>query len=677
MKDNQDNQFKIELEGEIKESVESQDSAPLNTDNTKSEGNTPSDLGAIKKNQLPSSAGNQNTRSNLTTPNSGSAPISSGSNTSSGNNGNRPRQVNRGMGRKNANGKKPLKKPGELNPTLNSNKMKDFGKANKPVNPNLNPSSSFLTKAKGMFNGKGGIPHLPGLSKLSSFSKRKETSGGVDKLIQKKTGMDFITLFKALPIQVKVAIVGGGLGLFLLLIVLIIVIITNTSAADGNREMKEDYIQGNYTEAQLCEYLERNGYLNIEEENNIKCEDSPAYQFFVNFKDLMEEYEEKYSQYRFKVNVELLYETLAYYSSDDEMYQKVTKEEIQKLIDAMLEEVEESCVVKTYDEDKKVCTEKKYVYTLYEFSLNKYVSYLKYGTTSTHPNYGNDKNNTSSNGKSVERICGEGKNVDYVFGYGLVNTSSSPLAESSDCPNNPVTEKDYKDLPATKTTLEKLGAYGSVPYFENRYDKSSNLEMTDNGTASSETTKNVVISPSHQVSNMYSGKTLSEKTSMYFLASHLKSELESRGYNVFVVPENDGTSKYSSNHTQSGVDWLKDSTGIYIALHSNATGSSSLAWGPLALYDPSSSNSKNFVSKICSNMKQLYTAEGRKMTVACEEDTGNRSEVKNFYSLGGKGAAALVEVGFHDNQNEAVWITKNYSKIAASLANAIDQYIGK
>ena len=152
------------------------------------------------------------------------------------------------------------------------------------------------------------------------------------------------------------------------------------------------------------------------------------------------------------------------------LYNSVTKEEVKKLIEAMIEEIEETCVVKTYDKDKKICTEKKYVYTLYEFSLDKYISYLKYGETSTHPNYGHDDTNKSSTGKAVERKCGEGKNTDYIFGYGLVNTSSSPLSESSSCPKNPVIEEDYKNLIKTEITLEKLNAWGGVPKYSHIYD---------------------------------------------------------------------------------------------------------------------------------------------------------------------------------------------------------------
>lgn len=474
-----DKKINIEIEGQLETKVESQNPTLNHTENPKSGGNTPSDLGAIKKTQTPSSLSDTGSRSNLESP---SKSVGSSMSSDDGTTTNVNRQNNI-LGKRQRSNERKTKKQVEtnnsakgrianqnkLNPILNQNRMKDFGKNRTATNPRLNPSASFFNKGKGLFNGHSPLNGLQGItSRISKRSRNK--SNNVSKLLEKKAGFSLITTFQALPIQIKVAIIGGGLMFFLLMIAIIIVIATKTSAADGNRELKNEYIQGDYTEAELCEYLERNGYITLEEENNVKCEDTPAYQFFVNFKDLMEEYETKYERYRFQVNVELLYETLAYYHSDEEMYNRVTKEEVQKLIDAMLEEIEESCVVKTYDKKKKVCTEKKYVYTLYEFSLNKYISYLKYGDTSTHPNYGHDAENKSSNGKSVERICGEGKNVDYVFGFGLVNTSSSPLSEGSNCPNNPVKEEDYENLKATKTTLEKLNAWGGVPKYSHVYE---------------------------------------------------------------------------------------------------------------------------------------------------------------------------------------------------------------
>lgn len=467
MKD-KNNEINIEIKEQIETKIKAQNQESNNIKGAKSGGNTPSDLGAIKKPQI--------FRGNSSLSNDPSQNISSNSNSNSN------LGVNKGQQNKKRNPEKKEvsrnRMPISKNPILNQNRMKNFGKEKKNANPKLNPSASFFNNAKGLFNGKGLINKNPTNSLnalgMTTSKSSKNKLGIVDKFLEKKGNVNLFGFFGALPIHIKVAFVSGGLVLILVLITIIIVIAAKTSAASGNRDMKTEYLQGNYTDAELCEYLEQNNYINLEDEN-IKCEDTKAYKFFVDLKEVIDDYETRYERYRFQVNVELLYETLAYYSADEEMYNSVTKEEISKLIEAMLEEIEETCVVKTYDKEKDICTAKKYVYTLYEFSLDKYVSYLKYGETSTHPNYGHDTTNKSSNGKAVERICGEGKNVDYVFGFGLVNTSSSPLSEGSNCssPNEKVTEEDYKNLPKEITTLEKLNAWGGVPKFSHIYEESN------------------------------------------------------------------------------------------------------------------------------------------------------------------------------------------------------------
>lgn len=711
----QDGNDKITFEGEIKTTFETQNQSLNNNKTPKSGGNTPSDLGAINSN-LPGGVSNPDSRSTLNRPSLDG--LTRGQNSKSNNsaprssNGGQRRQTNNGQRRStqqsSTQSKKTVSKQGErkqslgeklndkrkqriqdpkdLNPQLNKNQMKDFGKKKKVKDPKPNSSASFFEKGKGLFSGKGKVPGNLASSATNTIGK-KAAKTGAKKVVKKSSSQGLIAMFKALPIQAKLMILGAGVGVIMLIfVVIIIVIISDTSASDGNREMKRDYIDGDYTEEQLCKYLIQNDYIQVSED--VKCEDTPAYQFFTNFKEVVNEYKEKYSRYRFSANTELLYETMAYYKSDEELYNAVTKEEITKLVDAMLEEIEESCVQKTYDKKKKVCTRTKYVYTLYEFSLNKYISYLKYGDTSTHPNYGHDLENESSNGKSVVRKCGEGKNVDYIFGYGLVNTSSSPLSEFSECPGEEVTEEDYKkgakNINVKKTSLEELDAFGGVTSYERSYlQKEADLsnEKIKVDIPSADTAKNVYISPSHQPENMYSGFTnLSEKDSMEKLASALGSILQSRGYNVNICYM-DGcvTERKASLYGKNGAKWFESvgANGVYIALHSNATGTGGIANGPVAFYLGSNANSKKFTQLVCNHIEGLYKANGRK-TRTCFRDNGNLGEIQGFYSNSNSSnsGATLVEVGFHDNVEEASWIVNNYDSIAKALADAIDEYVG-
>lgn len=456
----------------------------------KSGGNTPSGLDAVKKKQIPQSQASSSTRTNLARPNGsipqdgltdrpvGKSNVSGGrGSTSRGSSPVGRKPVRQSNPNRNA-GSSSKSKPGSTldknkrknnrqqldkqNPNLNQNKFKNFGRKNTPKNPTTNPSAKFTSKGmgKGLFNGKAPFG-VKGANLLSGLSRKKKNNDGtsVGERVQKaKASIDFVRIFMALPIAVKIALLSFLGGFILIAVVAVIILGTQMSSSDGNREMKDSYIYGDYSKEELCEYLERNGYLDGESNETIKCEDSDAYKFFVNFKDIKEEYEDKYKQYRFSVNVELLYETMVYHKSDEEAFPISTKGDMVDLVEASLEQIEESCVIKSYDKVKQICNTTKYVYPLYEISLNKYISYLKYGETSSHPNYHDNL---------VKRKCGEGTNVDYVFGYGLVNTSSSPLTESSNCPNNPVKPSDYEDssIPVKKTTLEEMDILGGVPYF--------------------------------------------------------------------------------------------------------------------------------------------------------------------------------------------------------------------
>lgn len=472
---------KLELNTENKINFETKNASSQMDVSQKSEGNPPSGLGAIKNNSSIGSGSNSKTRSTLNQPTQKGGVSTSNGVPSSSNVGQKSNVGNRQFnhfGKKQEQTSPSSKKgdtspyeedkkasnPKNTNPLLNQNNMKGFGKAKVNKNPTINSSAPFLGKGKGILSGKGKGPFLQGNHLLSSLSRREKRESITKKEKKFKTPLSLTTIFQAIPLYVKIAI-GAGLAMFVVLIILIIAIITMTSSESGNREMLEEYIEGDYTEAEICSYLKQNGYISEDE----TCEDTNVFQFFVSLKELKEEYESKYQINRFQVNVQLLYETLFYFFSDEEFYNRVTKEEIRDLIEASLEEIEETCVVKSYDQKNKSCTEVKYVYTLYEYSLDKYISYLKYGTSSTHPNYGHATVNVGRNGKSLARKCGTGRNTDYVFAYGFVNTSSSPITEGSNCPNNPVTEEDYKKLKPTYTSLEDMDTLGGVPKYSHIY----------------------------------------------------------------------------------------------------------------------------------------------------------------------------------------------------------------
>ena len=267
MKD-KNNKIDIEIKGKIESKINSQNQRTNDINGAKSGGNTPSDLGAIKK---PISQKGKRPLDYATNQN-----ITSENNLSNNN------------GAKNNLGVKKIKQeitknrmPINKNPILNQNRMKNFGKIKKNVNPTLNPSASFFNNAKGIFNGKGLINKATSNSfdSLSSTTSKhsKNNPGIVDRFLEKKVDFNLFAIFNALPVHVKFVIVGGGMLFFLIFLILIIVIADDTSSADGNRDMKTEYIQGHYTEDELCKYLEKNNYISLKAGET--CEDTKAYTF--------------------------------------------------------------------------------------------------------------------------------------------------------------------------------------------------------------------------------------------------------------------------------------------------------------------------------------------------------------------------------------------------------------
>lgn len=161
------------------------------------------------------------------------------------------------------------------------------------------------------------------------------------------------------------------------------------------------------------------------------------------------------------LNTSLLHETLSYGKANNELWnQKATpnqKQDIKDLSNAMVEYVHEYCYVdigKYKDKKGNIkygnCDGCTYLGSWYEnrewyyfqLSFDKYVSFLKYGTTSSHPFYtgennrevilGSEEKNTSINGQTglYDHLC-VGSNND-TFNYSeIVNSSENTTISTS------------------------------------------------------------------------------------------------------------------------------------------------------------------------------------------------------------------------------------------------------
>ena len=108
---------------------------------------------------------------------------------------------------------------------------------------------------------------------------------------------------------------------------------------------------------------------------------------------------------------------------------------------------------------------------------------------------------------------------------------------------------------------------------------------------------------------------------------------------------------------------------FHLALHSNAAPASlsGTLQGTDVYYFPTSLRGLRMANLIVDNLRQVYPDPDRVRALA----TTSIGEVSRTQA-----PAVLVELAYHDNLEDAVWITGNVDAIARSLSMAVTEYFG-
>ena len=173
-------------------------------------------------------------------------------------------------------------------------------------------------------------------------------------------------------------------------------------------------------------------------------------------------------------------------------------------------------------------------------------------------------------------------------------------------------------------------------------------------------TPNVFISPSVQEYNYFSGGG-TEEYYMNLIADELVPMLMEKGYFVERNNPDDSLAEVIQQSNNAKRD-------IHLAIHSNAGGGeyAERSQGVEIYYYPYSEQGKRAAEIIARNYKEIYpnpNAVKLIPTTTLAEITKTRSP------------AVLIEVGFHDNPEEAEWIRENIENIASSLADSISELL--
>ena len=173
----------------------------------------------------------------------------------------------------------------------------------------------------------------------------------------------------------------------------------------------------------------------------------------------------------------------------------------------------------------------------------------------------------------------------------------------------------------------------------------------------------IYLSPSVQENNKGIGNYGTEEYRMNQIADIVQSELKRHSLTVY-------RNKPSMNLSQIANDSNSHNVNLHLAIHSNAGGGSGCE---VFCYKTDGRIGHEFAKKIYSKLSAITPTSDRGV-----------KQGYNFYGTGKhmyevtytKAPAALVEVAFHDNENDAIWIINNIKKIGIELAKATLSQLG-
>lgn len=169
----------------------------------------------------------------------------------------------------------------------------------------------------------------------------------------------------------------------------------------------------------------------------------------------------------------------------------------------------------------------------------------------------------------------------------------------------------------------------------------------------------IYLSPSTQESNMYVTGG-SEEEWMNRLADAMIPYLDASGIR-YTRNTPDMTAGSSIRQANSG--WYD----FYLALHSNAAGEGNYGnvRGIIAFYYPTSTQGQRAAQIFANNLREIYPLPNLVVT----RPTTALGEVRDS-----KFPAVLLEIGYHDNEEDAHWIENNLTEIARNIVLSLTDY---
>lgn len=342
-----------------------------------------------------------------------------------------------------------------------SNQKNDLGN-----NRSILPKNSFMNKSNPVDNNRlqqtlgkhHDIPNVSRMNDQSTTSSEKNSSIGEE--AKKKAASTALTAATGGALngpvadmaadailnkvnqskkKIKYIIIASLVPIFLI----IVIILSFIGIYGTNEDLGKDtagYVTGNMSEDDLLAQLQYYGYCH----DISSCKKQGAYKFFEKLKSVYELSKlscgattENNKPCGITLNTALIIETINYYENATDNFDTYDETEenlnfFQSLVskfkkamkdktelDTMLSDVDALAIAQAeYVKETCKVNGKKQTNYYYQISFNKYISYLKYGTSSSHPNY---------QGKPVEienDTC-QGPTNDYIETQYETSTDSS------------------------------------------------------------------------------------------------------------------------------------------------------------------------------------------------------------------------------------------------------------
>lgn len=168
--------------------------------------------------------------------------------------------------------------------------------------------------------------------------------------------------------------------------------------------------------------------------------------------------------------------------------------------------------------------------------------------------------------------------------------------------------------------------------------------------------KRIYISPSSQPANAYAVGSTNEQEQCRKIAAALKEELDRCGFWCYAGL--DGTMyTRAAESDKFGVD-------LHLPIHTNAC-------------DGKVSGLRIMVNKMGGEAEAIARAIDKYLAPVTPGESDGISAMPSLYEIKATDAVCVyLEVGFHDNPEEAQWIIDNTGKIAEMIARGLCEYYG-